>query len=100
MRRSAGNCPSYAEFKLEADDALRRERDVGWLEWSPNLQGLEAKHGKATRSRIGVVAKLKSGKHKIRLVHDLRRSGVNAQIRVGERVAVPRLIDVVNASLA
>ena len=98
-RLSGGSYSSYAEFKSEADEALRRERDAAWLEWSPTLRGLGAKHGKATRSRIGVVAKLKNGKHKVRLVHDLRRSSVNAQIRVGEKVVLPRLLNVVNDSL-
>ena len=73
---------------------LEEERKAGWLEWAPALEQLERKHGKVYRSRIGVIAKVKNGKRKIRLVHDLRRSGVNALIKVQERVVLPRVSDV------
>ena len=49
--------------------------------------------GPITCSRIGVVAKAKADKVKLRLVHDLRRSGVNAKMRTHERVVLPRLSD-------
>ena len=72
---------SYAEFKEEADAALRRERDVVWMEWAPHLCTLESKHGEIHRSRVGVIANTNNVKLKIRLARDLRRSGVKAMIK-------------------
>ena len=45
-------------------------------------------------SKIGVVVKVKAGAVKVRLVHDLRRSGVNAKVQMKERIVLPRLTDV------
>ena len=59
----------------------------------PDLASLD---GQIFCSRSGVIAKMKHGRRKIRLVHDLRRFGVNSCIKVRERVALPRLTDVVN----
>ena len=91
-----GNYSSYLEFKHEADATLESEKQAGWLEWAPDLASLEQKHGPTFRSRIGVIAKEKQGRRKIRLVHDLRRSGVNSRIKVRERVVLPRLTGVVD----
>ena len=42
-----------------------------------------------------MIAKQKGGQLKVRLVHDLRRSGVNEKVVVQERVVLPRATDVV-----
>ena len=78
---------------------LRSERAAGWLEWAPTLAALESKRGPIHRSRIGVIAKTKSGKRKVRLIHDLRRSGVNARSKTHERVALRKLTGVVGDAL-
>ena len=47
-------------------------------------------------SRLALISKLKpDGSWKHRLVWDLRRSGVNTAIQQGERVVLPRLLDLV-----
>ena len=46
-----------------------------------------------TYSRIGATAKVKDGAQKLRLIHDLRRSGVNRQVRKLERLVLARLTD-------
>ena len=64
------------------------------------MEALERKHGPIHRSKIGVIAKMKGGRRKIRLIHDLRRSGVNARIKTSERVVLPKLTDVVDSALS
>ena len=44
-------------------------------------------------NRIGVKAKMKNGKEKLRLIHDLKRSGVNSRVDFKERLILPRLAD-------
>ena len=72
---------------------MQRELDHDWLDWAPTEHVLEARHGPITCSRIGVIAKEKQGRLKLRLIHDLRRSGVNAKVAFEERVTLPRLDD-------
>ena len=51
-------------------------------------------------SRVGVLVKQKGDKCKVRLTHDLSRSGVNHRIRLPERVVLPRLSDVIKSTAA
>ena len=51
-------------------------------------------------NKLGLVTKIKpGGSVKHRLVWDLRRSGVNALIRPGERILLPRVHDLVEDAL-
>ena len=87
------NYSSFAEHQGGAEEILRKERAKGWLEWSSSRKALEAKYGPITQNRIGVIAKSKKGKLKLRLIHDLRRSGVNSRVKFTERLILPRLAD-------
>ena len=52
-------------------------------------------------SSIGVIVKRKpGGGYKYRLVHDLRRSGVNSKITVLERLVLPRLKDAIEDAVS
>ena len=93
------NYASYGQHKDGADAILQRELDHDWLGWAPSEQALELRHGPITYSRIGVVAKEKQGRLKLRLIHDLRRSGVNAKVAYEERVVSPRLKDDIQDAL-
>ena len=50
-------------------------------------------------ARVAVIAKTRSGKLKLRLVHDSRRSGANALVRQRERVVLPSVVDSVHIFL-
>ena len=50
-------------------------------------------------SKIGVVAKPQGERLKLRLIHDLKRSGVINRVTVRERVVLPRLHDAVEGIL-
>ena len=71
-----GKYASYGEYRQAADVVLRKELDLGHLEWAESQQELEAVHGPITCSRSAGVAKQRSGELQVRLVHVLRRSGV------------------------
>ena len=81
MDCSGVNYSSYEEHKAGAPAILQLERDRGWPDWAATLRELEERHGPITFSRIGVIAKEKQGRLKLRLIHDLCRSGVNAKVR-------------------
>ena len=90
---STWNYATFSEHKEGAERLLRREQEAGWLEWFPSDAAAEAKHGKVSYSRIGVIEKWKDQKQKLRLIHDLRRSGVNQQVTMHERIILPRISD-------
>ena len=87
------NYGSYNEHRAGAEAILAREREKGWLEWSPTREPLDRKYGPITQNRIGVIAKQKGDQLKLRLIHDLKRSGVNAKVQFQERLILPRLSD-------
>lgn len=82
-----------------ADEELKQERDKGFLEWAKDLNDLKEKYGEIWLFRIAAIVKEKNGKIKTRLVHDLRRSMVNALVHAPERVVLPRLRDAVDMAL-
>ena len=85
---------------MAADELIPRELYKDLLDWASKRADLEALHGGLTCSKIGVVAKQKpDGSTKIRLIHDLRRSGINARITLHERIVLPRLTDVARDDL-
>ena len=53
---------------------------------------VEAKYGPLTPSRVGVLVK-EGEVRRVRLIHDLSRSGVNHRIGLPERLVLPRLSD-------
>ena len=83
----------FKEHQSGAEAILEKEQAAGWLEWSPNRSALEDKYGPITQNRIGVIAKMKNGSQKLRIIHDLKRSGVNSQVMFTERLVLPRLAD-------
>ena len=88
-----GNYASYDDHKQAADELLQEEYRQGRILWRKTRAELCKLRGGFTHNRIGVIAKLKDGKTKYRLVHDLRRSGVNSKVTTHERVILPRAND-------
>ena len=84
---------SLSEHRPGAEEILRRGRQARWLTWPPTREQLERTPCPITLNRIGVVAKQKVGSLKLRLIHDLRRSGVNQKVDFNERLVLPRLTD-------
>lgn len=96
---SEGNYISYDENKADADELFIKEMENGYVDWSTDQGSLEKKYGPLVQSSIGVIVKYKKDVKKVRLVHDLRRSGINNTIQFGERLVLPRLRDVVEDAM-
>ena len=86
-----GNYRSYQEIQNEAEASLREDLRLGRLEWSKEKEHLEAKYGPIALNKIGAMVKWQNERKKVRLVHDLRESGVNHRVKTDERVVLPRL---------
>ena len=89
---------NYQSFNLNEDAAtaeLKREREAGYLEWFRTRRQMERKLGKCWPSKVAVLIKYAADGSilKVRLIHDLRRSGVNSKVRVQERLVLPRIGD-------
>ena len=91
------NYSSYEENQEAADRELERELEAGCLKTRPR-EVLEREVGPLTPSRVGVIVKNKNDITKVRLIHDLSRSGVNHRVQLPERVVLPRLCDVAEAA--
>ena len=94
-----GNYQTYEQNKQDADDLFTQELQKGFVDWSTDKSTLEDKYGPLVQSSIGVIVKQKREGKKVRLVHDLRRSGVNEAIKCSERLVLPRLRDVVEDAM-
>lgn len=66
----------------------RAERVENWKQ-VVDLVGEDAK-----LTQLACIVKVKDGKEKVRLVVDMRRSGINGQMVLLERVVLPRIPDV------
>ena len=49
---------------------------------------------------MAALVKMKAGVTKVRIIHDLRRSGVNASAEIPERIVLPRLMDAAYSMIA
>ena len=92
------NYTSYSEHQVLADAAMLREVQRGFAE-TGDISELTARYGPLVLSKIACIVSSKDGKQKVRLIHDLRRSAVNARILLRERLVLPRICDVVVATL-
>ena len=91
-----GNYSSYVENQIDAENELQKEYANGYFAWYPSVAEAEHVHGKVTISKVGAVVTTKNGKKKVRLIHDLRRSLVNTEVVIKERLVLPRLSDLID----
>ena len=73
---------------------MQREYEQGFFARASTREELESRFGPLVPSRMAAIVKEKGDKVKVRLVHDLRRSGINSKITLSERVVLPRISDV------
>ena len=92
------NYSSHDEHQVLADAATRREVEAGFA-GTGDVAGFTAKYGELVLPKIACTVADKDGKQKVRLIRDLRRSAVNARIRLQELLVSPRLSDVISATL-
>lgn len=77
--------------QAELDRLVEDERADKVSSWEEvvSMVGEDAK-----LTQLACIVKMKEGKEKVRLVVDMRRSGVNGQMQLLERVVLPRVPDV------
>ena len=92
------NYAAFDENKEAAEAEFAKEIEEGFVETTPRRDELTKKYGKVVLSRIAAIVKESAGKVKCRLVHDLSRSGVNQQVKVPERVVLPRAMDILDSA--
>ncbi len=74
------NYDSWIDNETLALEELQRECEDGFLDGEADINTLEATVGKLHPSRVACLVKQKDGSTKARLIHDLRRSGINRLI--------------------
>ena len=88
------NYQSMNDFQKDALAELEREACAGYLELCECRAKLERAYGPLVPSRIAVLTKAVGLVKRVRLIHDLRRSGVNARLILPGRVVLPRVGEV------
>ena len=74
-----------------AQRRLQKEVRNGYVQWCANRAELEQEVGALHLAKIAVVV----DGTKVRLIHDLRRNGTNARVTFWERLALPRVKDLI-----
>ena len=92
---SFGEAGPLAEEELERLVQLGRADKVGSWQQVVDLVGNDA-----CITPLACIVKVKDGKTKTRLIVDMRRSGINGQVALFERIVLPRVSDVAKASKA
>ena len=94
----AGDANNYKSFQEAGDKAFaeldrlveeNRADVVGTWDEVVQLVGPKAK-----LTQMACIVKMKEGVEKVRLVVDMRRSGINGLMKLYERVCLPRVYDV------
>ena len=92
---TATNYSSFVEAGQKAQQEVQRIVDEGWARVFDTWQeAVDCLGERAQLTPVACVVKEAHGREKIRLVVDMRRSAVNGQMDVRERVVLPRVSDV------
>ena len=92
------NYKSIEEAEEDVWQLLQEHLDLGFIEVFNTIEDAEAALGAPlVPSKLGLVTKLRAdGSKKLRIVWDFRASHHNDAVRVGERIVLPRLEDVLD----
>ena len=80
------NYSSYQEHRERADEVLQAEVRKGYVQWAATREELERQVGSLQLAKIAVIVK----GEKVRLIHDMRRNGTNAKVKLEERLVLPQ----------
>ena len=91
----AHNYSSFYMFGEKAQSELDRLVQAGRADKVTTWQEVTAMVGsEAKLTQLACLVKHKNGKEKVRLIVDMRRSGINGCVRLYERIVLPRMSDV------
>ena len=100
----SGGHVNYASVRDHAGAVrkeLRRLEGLGYIRRYASWAQLTAAHGPVVVSKLAALSKTKQdGTVKLRLIVDMRRSRLNAHVRLEERIVLPRLSDAVHDAMA
>ncbi len=90
----------YEDGATHADAEVKRITEKGFVEVFASWGEVLARWPNAKASKVAVLTKERpDGTTKARLIIDLLRSGVNGEVKLPERVVLPRLSDLVDSML-
>ena len=92
----------YASVENDEDawSEVMRIVDKGWLKQLPNIEEVTRYLGeRPVLSKFGLIVKVRHGKTKKRLILDGKSLGVSSRASKGQRIILPRLLDVVYDAL-
>ena len=90
----ARNYKSFADAGDKAQAELMRLVEAGRAQKASSWEEVVRLVGPEARlTKMACIIKQKSGKEKVRVIVDMRRSGINGQMKVEERVVLPRVTD-------
>lgn len=90
------NWPSAIEEADELEKLILKAESQGFCHLVEDETELRNEIGAFILNKLGVVVKYKGDVKKARIIWDLRESRVNQKCNQGERVVLPRLLDVVS----
>ena len=97
----ARNYTSFAEAGPLAEEELERLVHLGRADKVGSWREVVDLVGQdAVLTPLACIVKVKDGKTKTRLIVDMRRSGINGQVSLFERVVLPRVSDVAKSTMA
>ncbi|CAE8651021.1 unnamed protein product, partial [Polarella glacialis] len=93
------NYSSAVDSPDEVEKLLDKARRLGFCSWFPNMEAACEFFGrKPLLNKLGLIAKLMGdGATKFRLIWDLKESKANLACKMGERIILPRLQDLIVA---
>lgn len=95
------NYASVAEHASAVRSELRRLEGLGYIRKYASWEAVTAALGPVVVSKLAALSKVREdGSTKLRLIVDMRRSEVNAHVRLGERIVLPRISDAIHDVLA
>ena len=95
------NYKSAVENAQEFAKEVERLHEAGYVSKYASLKEAQQALGHVVVSRVAAIVKLREdGTTKLRIIIDMLRSMVNSFVKLGERIILPRLMDVVTDLLA
>ena len=95
------NYASVEEHHRLVRAEIQRLKECGFVSVYPNWDAVKKRFGQVVVSKMAAIVKNKEdGTVKLRLIIDMRRSQVNAHVRLHERIVLPRVVDMLRDALA
>ena len=106
MAQRAGTVEVERNYKSFEENQKESEQEMAWLEAEGHLERVGdwgqilQRWPRAIATKVATLVKQKSdGTQKVRFIVDMLRSGINSLATAGERIVLPRAMDLINSTL-